>query len=294
MSFSYDYYRVFFRVVEHGNITAAARELFLAQSTVSRTIQNLEFELGCRLLCRSTQGVRLTEEGDILYRHLKAAFEHIQVAEERLDSLRRLNEGMLRIGASELTLEFCLLPYLEKLKREHPKINVRLSYSNPERAVSDLNSGLLDLAVLASPLVEDKSIWTRPLREIDYVLTGGPGFSELKDGVHDLRDLMKYPFICMEKGMSVRMYADRMAESVGIVLRPECEVGSMPLLVSMVQANLGLGFSPLLHIQKALAEGTAFSIPIRQELPRENICLLTSGRIPCNSITTRIIEMLLE
>ncbi|MDR1070004.1 MAG: LysR family transcriptional regulator, partial [Gracilibacteraceae bacterium] len=277
-----------------GNISMAARELFLAQSTVSRTVQNLEQELGCKLLVRSTQGVRLTDEGEILYRHLKAAFMHIRVAEERLDNIQRLNEGILRIGASELTLEFYLLPFLEKLKREHPKISLQLSYSNPERAVTDLNSGLLDIAVLASPLIESGSIWTFPIMDIDYTLVGGPGFSELKDGVHELRDLMEYPFICMEKGMSVRMYADKMAQGIGAVLRPECEVGSMPLLISMVQVNLGLGFAPAPHVQSALEAGTLFPIRLKEKLPRESICLLTSGTIPYNMLTAHFLKMLID
>ena len=294
MAICYDYYKVFYSVAEYGNISMTARELFLAQSTVSRTIQNLEHELGCRLLTRSTQGVKLTEAGDILYRHLKAAFEHIHVAEERLDNIRRLNEGLIRIGASELTLEFLLLPYLEKFKREHPKVNIRLSYANPANAVPDLLSGLLDMAVLASPLTDSDSIWTTSIMDIEYSFVGGPGFSWLNEGVHDLKDLMKHPFICMEKGMSVRMYADRMAQGVGETLSPECEVGSMPLLISMVQANLGLGFTPTLHIEKGLKEGSLFSIRLRQELPRESICLLTSRSIPCNNATIGFISMLLD
>jgi DNA-binding transcriptional LysR family regulator len=150
LSVSYDYYKVFYCVAERGNISMAARELFLAQSTVSRTVQNLEQELGCKLLVRSTQGVRLTEDGKILHQHLKAAFAHIRMAEERLDNIQRLNEGMLRIGASELTLEFYLLPYLEKLKREHPKISVRLSYSNPERAVTEPHPATARISILPS------------------------------------------------------------------------------------------------------------------------------------------------
>jgi DNA-binding transcriptional LysR family regulator len=150
------------------------------------------------------------------------------------------------------------------------------------------------MAVLASPLIENSSIWTFPIMNIDYTLVGGPGFSELKNGVYELRDLMEYPFICMEKGMSVRMYADKMAQNAGAVLHPECEVGSMPLLISMVQVNLGLGFAPAPHVQSALKAGTLFSIRLRQELPQESICLLTSGTMPYNMLTTHFLGMLMN
>jgi DNA-binding transcriptional LysR family regulator len=292
LTVSYDYYKVFYRVVECGNMTLAAKKLYLAQSTVSRTIQQLENKLGCMLLVRSTRGVKLTEEGQILYRHLKAAFEHIEIAEERLTNIRRLNEGVLRIGASELTLDFYLLPYLERFKREHPNICIRLSYSNPELAINELDSGLLDMAVLASPLVENEAIRVFPIKSINYTLFAGPRFNDLKSRKVNLRDLKDYPFICMEKGMSVRIYADRLAESEGFALQPECEVGSMPLLISMVQINLGLSFAPALHIQKALEDNTVFEIKLQQDLPHENICLLTSRDAPKNNISNEFIKIL--
>ena len=68
----------------------------------------------------------------------------------------------------------------------------------------------------------------------------------------------------------------------------------MPLLISMVQANLGLGFVPALHAQKGLKDGTLFSIQLERGLPQESICLLTSATIPRNNITLGFIAMLLD
>jgi len=296
MSVNYDYYRVFYRVVQLGNITVAAREMYLAQSTVSRTIQNLENDLGCTLFERTARGVKLTDEGNILYHHVKLAFEHITAAEERLDNIRRLNEGTLRIGASELTLEHYLIPYLERLKREHPKICIRVSYSNPLQAINDLNSGLLDLAVLAGPFIENESIKRIPLSggEVDYVLIAGNAFSELRSATVDLKDLRDYPFISMEKGMGVRIYADQIAEKNGFVLRPESEVGSMPLLISLVQINLGLGFIPAPHAKIPLSDNSVFMVKLLQHLPSANICMLLCKETPHNRVLERFIDILMR
>ena len=296
MSVSYDYYRAFCRVVEFGNITLAAKDMFLAQSTVSRTIQNLESELGCILFERTPYGVSLTDEGSILYHHLKLAFEHITAAEERLDNIRRLNEGLLRIGASELTLEHYLIPYLEAFKKEYPKICIRVSYSNPSQAISDLNSRLLDVAVLGGPFIEDESINCTPLRggETDYVLIAGNGFSELRSTVVDIKELKGYPFISMEKGMGVRIYADQISEKNGFQLRPESEVGSMPLFVSLVKINLGLGFIPAPHARIPLIENSVFKVNLNQDLPKVNISLLTCKDTTRNRVLERFIDILTE
>lgn len=294
MSVSYDYYRVFYHVVQCGNMTEAAKELFLAQSTISRTIQNLETDLGCILFERKTHGVSLTEEGSILYNHLKPAIEHITAAEERLDSIRRLDEGLLRIGASELTLEHYMLPYLERMKREYPQIVIRLSYSNPTHALEALHSRLLDIAVLAGPFEESDAVDFTPLDrgEFDYVLIAGNDFNELRDREVDLKDLQEYPFICMEKGMGVRTYADRAALRSGFRLHPECEVGSMPLLISLVKINLGLAFLPLPHARKELEEGSMFEVKLTAPLPKEHIKMLTSKIPPNNRVFSRFVNIL--
>ena len=80
MSVSYDYYKIFYYVAKYRNITAAANALFLSQPTVSRTIQNLETELGCQLFIRSKKGVVLTPEGEILYRYVSRAHRSITQA----------------------------------------------------------------------------------------------------------------------------------------------------------------------------------------------------------------------
>ena len=68
-------YQIFNKVAETGNISAAARELFISQPAVSKSIQKLENGLGCRLFLRSTRGVTLTEEGLLLYEHVASALD---------------------------------------------------------------------------------------------------------------------------------------------------------------------------------------------------------------------------
>ena len=88
MSVNFEYYKVFYEVAKYGNITMAAKSLFLTQSTVSRSIQHLENELGVRLFERSKKGVVLTDVGSILFYHIAQAYEHISVGEERVDMMR--------------------------------------------------------------------------------------------------------------------------------------------------------------------------------------------------------------
>lgn len=294
---NYDYYRVFHMVAACGNITAASQALFLSQSTVSRTIQNLEAALGCQLLLRSTHGIKLTSEGELLYHHLGFAVEHIQTAEEKLENIRQLKEGVLHIGVSESTLDHFLLPYLEEMKSRYQGISIRLAFTTPEEAVEKLNANLLDLAVLATPLPEDSGVCITPIRktrDVGFRLLSGRAFMELRDEPQDLTVLLeKYPFICFKRGTSVRAYADEMAARVGKRLEPACEVDSTFILRPMVRAGLGLGFVQTLHPDEPMDEGDLFQVQLKQEMPRGRLCLLTSNSARSNA-ANRFIELLLK
>lgn len=67
---SLDYYRIFYYVAKYRNFTRAADVLLTSQPTVTRTVKNLENDLGCRLFVRNKRGVTLTSEGELLYSYI--------------------------------------------------------------------------------------------------------------------------------------------------------------------------------------------------------------------------------
>ncbi len=68
-------YRIFYAVANTGNISKAAKELYISQPAISKSIQKLEENVGVKLFDRSSRGVSLTPEGQLLYTHVKSAFE---------------------------------------------------------------------------------------------------------------------------------------------------------------------------------------------------------------------------
>ena len=77
MDISYDYYRIFYYVAKYGNVTQAAKALLNNQPNLTRAIKMLEGELGCPLFIRNNRGMKLTPEGERLFRHVRIAFENI-------------------------------------------------------------------------------------------------------------------------------------------------------------------------------------------------------------------------
>ena len=77
---SYEYYKIFYYVGKYRSISRAAKELNNSQPNISRSMKNMENELGCKLLERTHTGVNLTEEGEILFKHIEYARKHFEAA----------------------------------------------------------------------------------------------------------------------------------------------------------------------------------------------------------------------
>ena len=103
-------YKIFYEVARTGNISRAARELYISQPAVSKSIKKLEESLGVSLIKRSSKGITLTNEGNILYRYLHSAFETISAGEDTLRHIHELGIGHIRIGVSSTLCKHILLP----------------------------------------------------------------------------------------------------------------------------------------------------------------------------------------
>ena len=180
MNTSFDYYKVFYYAASSGSITLAAQKLFLSQPTVSRCIQNLEHDLGCTLFIRSKKGILLTPEGEVLYRHISKACQHIFAAENELSSLQAMDSGTIRLGASEMTLHNYLLPRFRQFHETFPSIKFRIQSFTAISAVAALKNGDLDFAVVISPIPKEDDFLVSHLASFQDIVVAGPAFSFLE------------------------------------------------------------------------------------------------------------------
>lgn len=139
---SLDLLRGFECAARHLNFTRAAEELFLTQSAVSRQIQTLESRIGVRLFQRERHGLRLTAEGDRLYRSVQSALRQLQDAVESIDP----HQDGQRVTVTS-TMAFCslwLIPRLGDFHRSFPAVDVRVAAND---RVLDLARERIDISI---------------------------------------------------------------------------------------------------------------------------------------------------
>lgn len=288
---NFEAYRIFYYTAKYQNITGASKALFLTQPTVSHAIAGLERELGCQLFIRSKKGVQLTPEAELLYRHLSKAFQHVQDGERSLKDHLSLSEGQIRIGASETTLHYFLLPYLEQFRAAHPHIRLKISNTTTPAALHALREHTIDFAVIIAP-VADASITIHELMEIKDIFIAGSQFAQLKNVPLGLSDLTAYPIVSMEPGTGTRKHLEHLFSNIGCPFTPDIELATTDLITPMVAHNLGIGFVPYSFAESSLKNGSVFQLNITDPLPRRSICIAVNKEFPLSVAAEKMVSLL--
>jgi DNA-binding transcriptional LysR family regulator len=140
----------FFWVAQLGSVQLAARQLNLAQPTISLRLRDLEDVLGVVLLQRVGRGVRPTQEGLKLHKRAALVLDEISQIKEQTEATEV--SGVLRIGFAEGFAMACLAPILGALRRDYPRLRPELNIATSSALERDLIAHRLDLAFLVNPI----------------------------------------------------------------------------------------------------------------------------------------------
>ena len=294
MLVSFDSYKVFYITAKNESITAAARELFVTQPTVTHCIQKLEEELGCILFIRSKKGVKLTAEGETLYKHVAVAYEHIIQAEKEINELKMFRKGEIILGASETTLHHFLFPCLKKYKKKYPNIKLKIHDSSTPNMLEALRNNKLDCAILVFPLsYEEEGLEINTLTLFHDIAIAGLEYKELENVPMTLKELNEYPIITISKGTMTNMILKEIFKSRGLDLKPDIELATTDLIVPTVVNNLGVGFVPEFFAEEALKRKEIIKLNLVDDIPNRKICLVYKSERPKSIAVKAFIDSIL-
>lgn len=292
MSVTYDYYRIFYYVAKYHSFTRAAKILMNSQPNITRAMNNLEQELGCRLFQRTHKGVTLTPEGEALFAHVQIAQEHLQAGEAELASAKNLESGHISIGTSEIALHGLLLPVLREFHHAYPGIHIQITNQSTPQAVAAVRSGIVELAVVTTPTGIAKPLTEISLVPLQDILVAGSYFSDLADQVVSLKELQRYPLVCLGRDTKTYELYEELFAKHGLVLRPDIEVATVDQILPMVKYDLGLGFLPEFFAREAIKAGEVYKVQLAEAIPRRTICLVRDGSRPISAAALALERML--
>jgi len=166
---------LFVRAVDAGSFSAAARELGLSPSAVSRQVAALEDQLGVRLLNRSRRRVTLTEEGRAFHERCLRIVAEIDDAQAQMANMSQRVQGTLRVTATVAFAKAHLLPLFPEFLKEYPDLALHLELT--DRPV-DLAEEGVDVAIRFTEQLEDASVVARRLMPNRRVIVAAPSYLE--------------------------------------------------------------------------------------------------------------------
>ena len=234
--------RIFVEVVRRGGFSAAARTVFATQPTVSKSVQQLEDELGVRLIDRSGRHSAPSEAGRIVYRRAQAILAERDNLLKELSDLRGLRRGELRLGLSPIGGSSLFAPLFAEFRTRHPGIDIHLEEQGSRRLEELLLAGEVELAASLLPVAEEfafQPVASEPLT----VLLPARHPAAARPSL-DLGMLADTPVILFDEGFAVNRLIVDAYRRRGLSPRVAARSGQVPFMVELVAAGLGTAFLP--------------------------------------------------
>ncbi|MCP4127939.1 MAG: LysR family transcriptional regulator [Gammaproteobacteria bacterium] len=259
---------LFAQVVNSGSFTAAARELGMPKSTLSRRISNLESKLDSRLLHRTTRSLRLTDIGAEFYTHCVRVVDEAREAERLIHLNQDEPRGLLRVtGPIEWGNNYIGALVSEYLQH-HPEVRLELILTN--RFV-DLVAEGFDLALRAGHL-EDSSMIARRLGESRMLLCAAPAYLEQHGAPQNPEQLREHICLAYPGGDGRTTLQFSSSNSLSQVeINGRLVANSVTTLRDATIAGLGITALPSSLCRDALDQGLLLPIMQEWQLPVDGI-----------------------
>jgi len=287
-------YHIFNAVAEAGNISKAAKNLYISQPAISRAVSKLEQNLSVKLFIRGSRGVHLTEEGRLLYEHTRTAFDELKKGEENLRRINALGIGQLRIGVSTTLCKYILMPYLQHFVEQYPHIQVTIQCHSTYETLSLLEDGKIDIGLVGEPSAS-RALEFLPVTEIEDVFVATETYLknlQLRGQEEALSDLPPHKnrrssgkkltstslsalkngnLMLLDKNNISRLYIDNYFNKNHIETGQVLEVSNMDLLIDFAKIGLGIGCVIKEFVQKELDSGELVELPLPSKIESRKI-----------------------
>jgi Transcriptional regulator len=293
LTISAELYKIFYYVAKEGSISKTAERLYISQPAVSRSIRQLEEKIGSMLLFRTSRGVKLTNEGQILFKFVEQAFNYLFLGEKKLSQMKDLESGEIKIGVGDSICKHYLIPFLKRYNTNYPKINIHIINQKSYQIIDLLKRGTIDIGIVNLP-VDDDQLRITKVMDIQDCFVVGEKYKHLAKKPISIREIAKYPSIFLEKDSNTRKFIEAYLMEHGIEAKPDFELGNFELLAQFASINLGVACIVREYFTDEIESGQLYIIPVKEKIPMRGIGLISLKVVPLSSATKELIYMLLD
>ncbi|MCI8838152.1 MAG: LysR family transcriptional regulator [Hungatella sp.] len=280
-------YKIFYEVAKTGNISRAAKELYISQPAISKAIGKLEDSLSTPLFIRSSRGVHLTDEGRILFEHTRRAFEELQNGEAQLKRARQFHMGRIRIGVSNTLCRYIMVSYLKGFIEQFPHVKITIDGQSTTHTMAMLEQQKIDLGLVAQPRPQKNLVFI-PVMEIQDIFVASPAYLDnlrLREG-QDADVFQAGNIMLLDRSNVTRRYIDEYMSFNRIAVNSLLEVTTMDLLIEFARIGLGIGSVIREFVQEDLTQGRLVQVEAGPPFPKRCVGFAYFSNHQSGTLTT--------
>ena len=253
--------KVFCDLAETESFTKAAQINEITQSAVSQQVSALERTFKALLIERSKKKFRLTREGEILYEYAKQVINLYDSLYNKLQEVRDVVCGTIRVSTIYSIGLHDLPPYLKKFLKSYQTVNVHVEYRRSNQVYEDILGNADDLGLVAYP-VKDPKLEVVPLRKDKLVLICHPKHPLAKNNNVSLKDLAGQRFVAFEPDIPTRKAIDKALKDAGVEVQTAMEFDNIETVKRAVEIDAGISIVPASTVAQEVAKHTLEAVEL--------------------------------
>ena len=255
------YLESFYTAVKYNSISKAAAALHMTQPGLSLQLKNLENEMGTKLLLRSNKGVKLTEEGKVVYNYASTILSIKGNIKRDLNSLKESHPKLI-VGSCRAVGEYALPCSIYIFKKFYSDVEIQVKLMNSSEVIKKLLDHTINIGILQDRPETDRVV-TKTIISDELVLVGHNWDGKKTISVQELKQI---PLILREKESSTTYLLEKALQEAGVNMDQMNIIYSLDspaAIKSSVSAGDGFSFLPKLMIKKELKDGTLKQIAVQ-------------------------------
>lgn len=260
--------RLFLALAETLHFGRAGERCHMSPSAVSRTIKQLEEELGATLFHRDNRSVALTREGQRFQRYAREALAQWDTLRHSMLESSRVLHGELSLYCSVTASYSFLYEILSTFRNDHPRIEIKLHTGDPAHAVERVMRGQEDISIGARPDTLPGGVAFRPILRSPLLFIAPadqPRLEESLTGAARASAWREVPMILSEEGLA-RQRVDEWFKALRIRPRIYAQVRGNEAIVSMVSLGFGVGVAPRIVLDNSPLAARTRTLDVRPGL----------------------------
>ncbi|MGO1500700.1 MAG: LysR substrate-binding domain-containing protein [Marinobacter sp.] len=295
MAIKYDLtdFRLFIKIAESESLSRGAEQCHMSVPAASIRIRNLEGSLGVKLLQRTPQGAKLTNEGRVYLRHARKIISQLQLLIGDLQGFAQGVTGQLRLLANTTAITELLPELLGEYLRSHPNVHVEMKENVSDEIIRAVKEGGADLGIVSGNMAT-AGLQTMPFAHSRLIVICPEDHPIAEHSRISFEDCLSYPLISLLEASAIHQFLVREAKKLHANLDIRVQVASYNAIYRMVAARVGIAIIPQLGFARYKGTGNIKQIELVDEWAERNyqLCAVDFETLPtfaqefCESLLT--------